>query len=196
MTRKTARRNIDVVSKEEWKALVKAQEQDRTHLLSSGMGTGTGTGTGTEERVIHQIGSYDIRTSFEANNLTWNVTGIVNWSIDTIYNRETGEYEILLATASFSAGATAESMTDVNGVTTTGNNMNFVGSGNYVDGYVSRSQNQNFIFTRTAQDNNGNEYDAGSSLCSGSLSATCSYKINPDGNGTIDHVDFSAQIPE
>ena len=44
MTTKTTRRNIDIVSKEEWKALVKAQELNRTHLLRSGMGTGTGIG--------------------------------------------------------------------------------------------------------------------------------------------------------
>jgi hypothetical protein len=65
MKKKTVRRNIDVVSKEEWKALVKAQELNRTQLLRSGMGTGTGTGTGTEERVIHQIGSYDSMTACE-----------------------------------------------------------------------------------------------------------------------------------
>jgi hypothetical protein len=45
MTTKTTRRNIEVVSKEEWKALVKAQELNRTQLLRSGMGTGTGTGS-------------------------------------------------------------------------------------------------------------------------------------------------------
>ncbi len=33
MKKKTARRNIDVVSKEEWKALVKVQELSRTHIL-------------------------------------------------------------------------------------------------------------------------------------------------------------------
>ena len=44
MTTKTTRRNIDIISKEEWKALDKALELNRTHLLRSGMGTGTGIG--------------------------------------------------------------------------------------------------------------------------------------------------------
>ena len=158
---------------------------------------GTGTGTGTEERIIHTSGFYEVQEkTFEADDLTWNVTGSVSWSVDTVYNKETGEYEIIAATAMFNTGATAETITDINGVKTTGNYMNFVGGGNYFDGSVSLSQNKNFIFTRTAVDENGNGYDAGSSICPGILSASCSYKINPDGSGTFDDVEYTAQIPD
>jgi len=78
MTTKTTTRTVDVVSKEEWKALVKAQELNRTQLLRSGMGTGTGTGTGTEESsqffTLHQDKHGEL---FSHEDVTWDINASV-----------------------------------------------------------------------------------------------------------------------
>ena len=76
MTTKTTRRNIDIVSKEEWKALVKAQELNRTQLLRSGMGTGTGTGTGTEELSHFYTFQKNLHGElFSFENISWDLSG-------------------------------------------------------------------------------------------------------------------------
>ena len=85
MKKKTVRRNIDVVSKEEWKALVKAQELNRTQLLRSGMGTGTGTGT-EEQSHFYSFGE-DFSNDFSFENITWDM-GMFAMCVVEVKNNE------------------------------------------------------------------------------------------------------------
>jgi hypothetical protein len=77
MKKKTVRRNINVVSKEEWKALVKAQELNRTQLLRSGMGTGTGTGASEGGFIGNYSGDGMITGDISFGGITWSFGGYV-----------------------------------------------------------------------------------------------------------------------
>ena len=104
MKKKTVRRNIDVVSKEEWKALVKAQELNRTQLLRSGMGTGTGTGTGDNftfddpiqtDTVTIRLLNYDFEVSANVSHTCEAVTNDKNEIVGAKFNSVSGTLSVM-----------------------------------------------------------------------------------------------------
>ena len=125
MTKKTVRRNIDVVSNEEWKALVKAQELNRTQLLRSGMGTGTGTsesgGSSEPETYSDSCSIYDV---FTYNGIDWMGSGSFWCIADVRSNGYNYSIDITSITLSFRLlGGSGEDIVNGHAATLQGNNI-------------------------------------------------------------------------
>ena len=187
MTKKTTRRNIDIISKEEWKALVKAQELNRTQLLRSGMGTGTGTGTGP----ILYSQTFNIHQEYTLDGYTWEVSNDLTVEYYIVVDAQTGERRVCTTDANVNTeftGGERDSISYGNyeNVELSGNNLSFGGKQNtsFNNNTVTMSDTNTFRIFRTGKDEDGNEVDLSSPDLRRRM--TLSFQLNILNNDTID----------